>query len=392
MDTYTVHFNDGIKFEFTHAQLDRIPYLYALRRSESRRDVPENDSRIFRIPRSSTGFELLHSYVTSDEPDRYFALPDNYKSVIEQCDFFQYYKLWVILGQQLGFGPMDATSAKTKGDTVHMVLKYMGRFCLEQVDYPILWENSDYGVDKPRFYGKYGDCLTDGTVHTDDDISKSLYRFSQLSIREDIRFAGAGPGSTVLWNPEKAVLAKYMQYFEIKSIHEPATFSSDPEINEIYLKRHQKLENIYFYKLLCEMYETNNIIAQIRTGKTKIIRDPHYPHSPKSVDEIVYELLQNVNPDDYPKVEKLYTPQLLSCKSEFMLKEISCERIPFYHRGSGMQWQDKYRTYLNGRPFNSSYRWIDGEQRECRSILECCRTNQCGRYRKTIEIYKMDES
>jgi hypothetical protein len=29
----------------------------------------------------------------------------------------------------------------------------------------------------------------------------------------------------------------YIQYYKVTPIHEPATFSPDPEINEIYLKR-----------------------------------------------------------------------------------------------------------------------------------------------------------
>lgn len=41
-----------------------------------------------------------------------------------------------------------------------------------------------------------------------------------------------------------------------------------------------------------------------------MIPDSCHPHGPKSVDEIVYELLQNVDSDDYSKIEVLYVPHL----------------------------------------------------------------------------------
>jgi len=375
MDTYTVHFNDGIKFEFKLEQIKSIPhFLSAICRCPSYHSLPENDKKVFIIPRSSIGFEFLHLYATSDEPDRFLricGLPENYKAVIDQCDFFKYYKLRLLLEEKFGFGPLDTIPTKIKGDTMSVILNYMGAFCLEQVDYPILWENRNWSNWNPP-KAKYLDV----ECCTEDDISKSLYRFSQLS---ESLYEKDG----VIRDGKIQQFGKYIQYYKVTPIHEPATFSPDPEINEIYLKRHQKLENIYFYKLLCEMYETNNFIAKIRTGKTKMIPDPCHPHRPKSVDEIVYELLQNVDPDDYSKIEVLYVPQLLTCRPEYMLKETSCEKIMHPH-GIICDWQNEYKFSGDGR---SSTRYSS-----IGVILECCRTNQCGRYRKTIEIYKMGES
>lgn len=130
--------------------------------------------------------------------------------------------------------------------------------------------------------------------------------------------------------------------------------------------------------------DNNNFIAKIKTGKKIHEQSEHHPYNYINREEIIYELLKNVNPDDYCKIEELYTQYMMTCDSKYILKEISCEKISEEeHSAAGGGIFSKHKKLADGRPW--SHICHDKEK----GYLDCCRNNLCGRFKKIIDIYEI---
>lgn len=372
-DTYTVIFNDDTKFLFTSDQLSKIPYFNKKINSIEYALIPENDRKFFNIMRPSIGFEYLHLYASLDEFD-IIDPEDKLEYVIEQCKYFEYDKLKTQLESKF-FPKTDIPASdftiKSK-DLTGITLKHHCTFSLEHVEYPCISSNRD---SLPSYYGGiYGCC-------NESEIDKSLYKFAAVHV--DNRDNSSIRHDLYQIKDKRITASTHMQYFKITLVKETINLSLDKEINEIYNKRHLIASKISFYELLCNMYkDNNNFIAKIKTGKT--IHEQDFDRGIYvNREEIIYELLKNVNPEDYCKIEELYTQYMMTCDSQYILKEISCKKI-FEEEHNHCGIFSKYKKLSDGR------QWMDlpSYWRPEKGYLDCCRNNLCGRFKKIIDIYE----
>ena len=152
----------------------------------------------FQISQASIGFEYLHIYATLDEID--ITDPhDRYLFVLKQCDFFCYDKLKELVERKYGFRT-DVSEVKDKiGKLTKCDLTYLSSMKLTKAYiYPYNYQCTDHMVNSK---------------------------------------------------------------VNIEPFYEPPTYSTDPDINNLFVERYKKDMEEYYFKLFSEIFteEIKNI-------------------------------------------------------------------------------------------------------------------------------------